>query len=151
MPQASGWAAWHLEVARLLWVCPQTPADALWATDQLLKSGTCAAVLCWLPQVHANALRRLHAAAQGSNVLFVALRPWLAVQQPSPAPLRLQLQPHPQGLQVHIVKRRGPARDTPLQVSLYGPATSTFSVSHAFMDSHTSLPAEPRRAAAYAG
>src|SRR5690606_2409764 len=48
MPHISGWAAWHLDVARLLWVCPQTPADALWATDQLLKSASCAAVLCWL-------------------------------------------------------------------------------------------------------
>ncbi len=164
-PQISGWASWHLDVNQLLWVRPQTPTDALWATDQLLKSGACAAVLSWLPRVQPNALRRLHAAAQGRDVLFVAFRGWAAAQVPSPAPLRLGLQPVAEGLHVYFLKRRGPARDEPLHVPVHRitprpvvqpdalpqqPALFPVSASYA-LDSRTSSSSEPRRVATFLG
>lgn len=119
IPHVSGWASWYLNPGRLLWVRPQTLADALWATDQLLKSDGCAAVLSWLPRARSQALRRLHLAAQGHDVLFVVLREPDAAQSPSPAPLRLGLQPVAEGVHVYFIKRRGPARDEPLHVPIH--------------------------------
>lgn len=148
MPNAASWKTWQLDPAQLLWLQPPTVADALWAADQVLKTGSCAALLCWFPQIRDDALRRLHGAAQATDTLFVAVRPLAAAQQPSPAPLRLALQPAPGGLLLRFIKRRGPPRDAPLYVGLY-PASSISSTrfSHAPVDRHSSSPAKPERTA----
>jgi protein ImuA len=109
VPHLAAWSSWGLDPAQLLWVNPGRPADALWAAEQILKNGSCAALLCWLPHVRPESLRRLHLAAQGSDILFFCLRPARDARNASPAPLRLALQPASGGLAVTIVKRRGPA------------------------------------------
>jgi protein ImuA len=109
VPQAAAWTNWGMDPAQLLWVNPGRPADTLWAAEQILKNGSCAALLCWLPHVRPESLRRLHLAAQGSDILFFCLRPARDARHASPAPLRLALQPASGGLAVNIVKRRGPA------------------------------------------
>ncbi|MCD0506150.1 translesion DNA synthesis-associated protein ImuA [Bordetella petrii] len=116
VPHLACWQAWRLDPRQLLWVAPQRPTDALWAAEQILKHGSCGALLCWLPRVRAEALRRLHLAAQDSGTLCFALRPATAAQQASPSPLRLALAPAPGGLSVHILKRRGPACAEPLNI-----------------------------------
>ena len=125
-PYAPALHALGLALGRLLIVTPGSLADAAWAAEQGLRSGACAAVLWWQGQERApaaalaNALRRLHLAAQeeGGCPLF-ALRPAAARAQSSPAPLRLALEPAAQGqLAVSAFKRRGPAMAAPLLLTL---------------------------------
>ena len=85
-PNIVTWMSWRLDPRQLLWVCPEKPADALWAAEQILRNGSCGALLCWLPQVRPESLRRLHLAAQASDLLFVALRPSAAAAHATPAP-----------------------------------------------------------------
>ena len=47
----------------------KTPRDALWATEQCLRSGACNAVLCWPQQADDRALRRLQVAAETGQAL----------------------------------------------------------------------------------
>ena len=79
-------------------VIVRNPDQALWATEQALKSGLCGAVLLWHPcdRVRPQAMRRLQLAAEsGRAPLFVYYRPG---QQPPPslAGLRLAIQPGPE-------------------------------------------------------
>jgi protein ImuA len=117
---ALGWP-----LARLVFVTPGPLADAAWAAEQGLRSGACAAVLWWQQEERApaaalaNALRRLHLAAQEGHCPLFALRPATARAQSSPAPLRLALEPVAQRqLAVTVFKRRGPAMAAPLLLSL---------------------------------
>ncbi len=95
-------------------------ADLLWALEQSLKSGHVGAVLAWLPlNLRADALRRLQLAAQSHDGPVFLFRDALARSQPSPAPLRLLLQPAGiDVLSVRLLKRRGPALAQPLRLAL---------------------------------
>ena len=95
-------------------------ADLLWALAQALKSGHVGAILAWLPlNLRADTLRRLQIAAQAHDGPVFIFRDALARSQPSPAPLRLLLQPAGvDGLRVRLIKRRGPALDQPLFLCL---------------------------------
>ncbi len=95
-------------------------ADLLWALEQSLKSGHVGAVLAWLPlNLRADALRRLQLAAQSHDGPVFIFRDALARSQPSPAPLRLLLQPAGiDVLSVRLLKRRGPALAQPLRLAL---------------------------------
>src|SRR5690606_14353303 len=147
VPHLACWQGWRLDPRQLLWVAPERPADALWAAEQILKHGTCGALMCWLPRARPEALRRLHLAAQGHDTLCFILRPATAAQQASPAPLRLALAPAPGRLTVHIRKRRGAACAEPLH-SVLGPASTPASAPprHAPLDRRLpALPAAGRR------
>jgi protein ImuA len=100
--------------ASALWLRADCTADALWAAEQVLRSGSCGALLFWQSQIRPDSLRRLHLAAQASETLFFMMRPIVAAQDPSPAPLRLGLRPKAGGLEIEFVKRQGPRRDEPL-------------------------------------
>lgn len=124
-PYAPALRALRLPLERLLFVTPETLADAAWAAEQGLRSGACAAVLWWQGPARspaaalATALRRLHLAAQEAGCPLLALRPAAARTQSSPAPLRLLLEPAAQGqLAVTAFKRRGPAMAAPLWLTL---------------------------------
>ena len=93
----------------LVWVRPQSAAQALWATEQALHCRQTAAVLAWLPQAKAQALRRLQVhALQGDAPVFV-FRHTGAQGESSPAPLRLGLEPgQAWSLRVRLIKRPGP-------------------------------------------
>ncbi len=119
---APGWAQLGVPVEQLLLVRPRPPvrgparerlphADVLWALEQALKSGHVGAVLAWLPaRLKADVLRRLQLAAQTHDGPAFLLRERSAQARPSPAPLRLVLQPAGvDALSVHVLKRRGPA------------------------------------------
>ncbi|NYT85940.1 translesion DNA synthesis-associated protein ImuA [Pollutimonas harenae] len=111
------WRNWQLQQHRLLWIQPRTCLDTLWATEQTLRHNACAAVICWAGHVRFSALRRLHLAAQQTGTLLFLLRPQEASQQASAAPLRLRLQAKPYGLEVLIIKRRGPCSTEPLLIT----------------------------------
>lgn len=141
LPQIAAWTAWGLPADRLLWIRTARSTDALWSAEQVLRNGSCGALLFWQQQVRAESLRRLHLAAQGTEILFWMLRPLACAQDASPSPLRLGLHPAVGGIDIGIVKRRGPQRDVPLFLRLddtpAGPAfpsTSTTSPTHAHMD-----------------
>ncbi|TCS39280.1 protein ImuA [Paucimonas lemoignei] len=121
-PQTAAWSGWGLAAERLLWVKTERTADALWSVEQILRNGSCGAVLFWQTHSRPEALRRLHLAAQAGDAMFWLLRPLPNAQDASPSPLRLALQPARGGIAVHVIKRRGPARDTPLFVPLTMPA-----------------------------
>jgi protein ImuA len=118
LPQAAAWSGWGLPADRFLWLKTARTADALWSAEQILRNGSCGALLFWQPQVRTEALRRLHLAAQGSTTVFWMLRPLSAAEHASPAPLRLALRPALAGVTVDIVKRRGPLAERPLYLAL---------------------------------
>ena len=95
-------------------------ADVLWALEQALKSGHVGAILAWLPlQLGADTLRRLQIAAQAHDGPVFIFRDALAASRPSPAPLRLLLQPAGvDGLSLRLLKRRGPPLAQPLRLVL---------------------------------
>lgn len=145
LPQVAAWAAWGLPAKQLLWIKTKRSKDALWAAEQVLRNGSCGALLLWQSQIRTESLRRLHLAAQGAQTLFWMLRPIADAQNPSPATLRLALRPAGGGIDIGIIKRRGPQRDDMLFVPLDGlPASSStsFPLSHAHLDRYPSaLPA----------
>ncbi|MBN3763137.1 translesion DNA synthesis-associated protein ImuA [Burkholderia sp. Ac-20365] len=107
-----------LSLDRLLQVKTPKTADAFWSAEQILRAGTCGALILWAQHAQASSLRRLHLAAQSSETLFIMVRPLASAQDSSPAVLRLALRPSADGLMVDIVKRRGPTRAEPLSISL---------------------------------
>jgi len=105
-----------LPPGRLGLVRADTAMAALWAAEQALRCRDVLAVMAWLPQAQPAALRRLQLAAAQQQQLLWVFRPASAAPQASPALLRLQVQGMPMpagtpvfpGMQVHILKRRGP-------------------------------------------
>ena len=114
LPQLSAWRARGLPPERLLWIRTLRLSDVLWSAEQVLRNGSCGALLLWQGAMRAEALRRLHMAAQASDMLCWVLRPLAMADAPSPAPLRLALRPHPEGLRIDVLKRRGPQSVAPL-------------------------------------
>ncbi|NHZ60728.1 translesion DNA synthesis-associated protein ImuA [Massilia genomosp. 1] len=140
-PQALALAALGLSPSQLIWVRSARNADALWAAEQVLRSGSCGALLFWASHARPESLRRLHLAAQGGEALFFLLRPLAAAQDASPAPLRLSLRPALGGLDIGFVKRRGPQRDAPL----FLPLTPCLLQRHATLDRPLFAPPGARR------
>jgi protein ImuA len=117
-PQVHALANWGLPPERLLWIRGERTADVLWAAEQLLRAGTCGAVLLWQQHVRHDALRRLHLASQSGEALFCLVRPMACARDASPAPLRIAVAPVAGGVEVTFIKRRGPQQDKPLFVAL---------------------------------
>lgn len=113
---------------------PKT-ADALWSAEQILRAGSCGALIFWAQYAQASSLRRLHLAAQSSETLFIMERPLASAQDASPELLRLALRPSAEGLTLDIVKRRGPARAEPLSIP-FNPAPFCFPGTCVFPDVH---------------
>jgi protein ImuA len=135
-------ANWGVDASRLIMLRAPKLADALWATEQALRAGSCGAVLLWQSHVRSDALRRLHLAAQTGEALFFLFRPLAAARETSPAPLRLSLIAAKDGISITFVKRRGPQRDEPLFVPL-SPSPVLLS-RHATLDRRTSAAPRPR-------
>jgi len=96
---------------------PQMP-DALWTAEQGLLSGSVGIVMLWLSGLQPLdvSLRRLLQAANNSNALCVLVRPVIAANRASPAPLRIvlkaaahtgQMQSVHGALELNLIKRRG--------------------------------------------
>ncbi|MGD2074234.1 MAG: translesion DNA synthesis-associated protein ImuA [Gammaproteobacteria bacterium] len=108
VPYAPALVGAGIDLSRVLLVHPRAQQDGLWAVEQSLRSGTCSAVLAWPTLDDTRALRRLQLAAEAGDALGFLFRPRRLVQHPSPAALRIQLEPEPDnGLSVSIRKRRG--------------------------------------------
>lgn len=101
-----------LDDHHFVWVRADTPAERLWATEQLVKSNACGALLSWLPQARPEQLRRLQVCAAGCEGPVIVFRPEAAQHEASPAPLRLlATYGLDWELQVHLLKRKGARHD----------------------------------------
>lgn len=102
---------WGIDLARMLIVRSKPGSETLWAAEQALASGTCAAVLLW-PQpfdrvIDHTTSRRLQLAAARGRCQGFLFRSSRALLQPSAAALRLRLEPGTHGTDVGILKSRG--------------------------------------------
>lgn len=121
LPYAPALAAAGVPLERLLLVHAESPAHARWACRQALASRSCEVVLLWLAEADMAALRRLQLAAEDSATPLILLRPAQVASQASPAVLRLALRADQGGLQVRVLKRRGPLLAAPLHLPLPWP------------------------------
>src|SRR5580692_4680826 len=106
-PYAPALAQQGIELSRLLIVRPDTATEALWAAEQALGSGVCAAVLLWLKGTDERWLRRLKLAAEAGGALGVLFRPDRHRFESSPAALRLLLTPGDEYPRLDIIKVQG--------------------------------------------
>lgn len=111
-PCVAGWESVGVVMRHVDVVHTSDSHDALWAIEQGLRSGSCAAVLGWPRSVDDRALRRLQVAAGTGQALGFVFREQRYLRQASPASLRLELEAMPTP-RVHVRKCRGgqpPAR-----------------------------------------
>jgi hypothetical protein len=106
-PYAPALAQQGIELARLLIVRPTTASEALWAAEQALSSGVCAAVLLWLKGTDDRWLRRLKLAAEAGGALGVLFRPERHRFESSPASLRLLMTQGDEATRVDLIKVQG--------------------------------------------
>lgn len=85
---------------------PASTSHALWAMEQSLKCGACAAVLSWLPALTMPSLRRLKLAASSGHTYALLYRPTASAAEPSPAQVRLILSARRSGLHIRVLKAR---------------------------------------------
>ncbi|MCG8670327.1 MAG: translesion DNA synthesis-associated protein ImuA [Pseudomonadales bacterium] len=110
LPYAPGLINAGVNIEQVLIIKPQSEKQALWAMEECLQSGSCSAVLGWPKNPLPQQLKRLHIAAQKGDSLCVLMRHEQCAQQPSPAPLRIELGSPlsmQQQLSLRILKRRG--------------------------------------------
>lgn len=116
-PHLPGLLHLGLDERRLVWIQAGAPSERLWCAEQLIKSNAAGAVMAWIPQAAPEQLRRLQVLAQAFEGPVFLFRPLTARHEPSPAPLRLQVEIDVDwALQVRILKRKGPAHETPLRL-----------------------------------
>jgi hypothetical protein len=106
-PYAPALAQQGIELERLLVVQPASATEALWAAEQALSSGVCAAVLLWLKGTDDRWLRRLKLAAEAGGALGVLFRPERHRFESSPATLRLALTSGEHELRLDLLKVQG--------------------------------------------
>jgi hypothetical protein len=106
-PFAPALAQHGIDLDRLLVVRPVSATEALWAAEQALSSGVCAAVLLWLKGTDDRWLRRLKLAAEAGGTLGVLFRPERHRFESSPAALRLLLTRGDECPRLDIIKVQG--------------------------------------------
>ena len=122
LPYAPAWQAAGVDLSQLR-IVEASPRDALWAFEQCLRSGACAAVLGWPQQADARALRRLQVAADSGQCLGFVLRDRRHAANPSPAALRLEAQPGATGTAWQVRKcRGGPVPSAPFVPDSHAPS-----------------------------
>jgi len=118
VPYAPALVQHGLPLQQLLWIRTEGPQAALWATEQALRCPAVGAVLAWSGHIVDRSLRRLQLAAESGQTLGILHRPAAAAREPSPAALRLQLQPLDEELEVEVKKSRGGRAGPRLRVPL---------------------------------
>ena len=117
-PYAPALAQQGIDLTRLLVVRPASATEALWAAEQALSSGICAAVLLWLKGTDDRWLRRLKLAAEAGGALGVLFRPERHRFESSPASLRVLMTQGEHEVRLDLLKVQG---GRPGPVDLGGP------------------------------
>ncbi|MCP5019546.1 MAG: translesion DNA synthesis-associated protein ImuA [Ketobacter sp.] len=107
LPYAPALRQQGIQLENTLIIHSKQDKDMLWAMEQCLASGACSAVQGWPHNPTPQQIRRLQLAAQKGHSLCLLMRPQAHMQQPSPAPLRLELGALQHNIQVRVVKCRG--------------------------------------------
>ena len=118
-----------LALERLLVVHSNNAGDSMWACEQALNGSHGGIVLAWPDRISFARLRRLQLAAETNAKAIFLFRPVRAVEESSPAALRLHLQaggiqeqavdadsPTPR-IRVEVLKCRGPRPSEPVWIS----------------------------------
>jgi protein ImuA len=111
LPFAPALAAAGIALRSVALVRTPRRREVLWAAEQLLRARACHALLLWCRDVRYAELRRLAVAAADASHALVA-----------PAALRLALAPTASGLEVRILKCRGPRSEGSLRLPVNRPA-----------------------------
>jgi hypothetical protein len=127
LPYAPALAAAGVDLGRVLLVRPPDGGEALWAVEQALRSGVCGAVLAWPDGavVDGRLLRRLQLAAGVGRAWGVLFRSPERAREPSPAALRLLVEPSRAGMTARILKCRGRGPSTPLRLGALAGGSGT--------------------------
>ncbi|MFV8835313.1 translesion DNA synthesis-associated protein ImuA [Aquisalimonas sp.] len=124
IPYAPALAAQGVDLSRILLIHPRAGGDTLWALEQAMRSGSCAAVLAWPRQAEYQQLRRLQLAAEAGRCWGLLFRPERAVSERSPAALRLTMQGRGEDdTRVDLLKVRGAQPRSGLMLDLNNPRT----------------------------
>jgi cell division inhibitor SulA/protein ImuA len=107
VPYAPALTEAGIQLSRMLVVHAKQGLDVMWAAEQSLRCGTCAAVLLWQDKTDPQALRRLQLAAEEGDSWGIVFRSVRARSQHSPAAVRLQLATDHNGRTLHLLKSRG--------------------------------------------
>ncbi|WP_110669741.1 translesion DNA synthesis-associated protein ImuA [Salinicola halophilus] len=103
VPYPAAWRRAGVALSHCYWL-DVGGREALWAAEQCLRAGCCAAVVAWLPQADAAVMRRLQVAAASGETPGFVHRPLARADEASPASLRLRLYPD---TELDILKCRG--------------------------------------------
>lgn len=114
IPYPAAWLEAGVDLRQLV-ILDAQQRDALWATEQCLRSGSCGAVVCWPMDADDRTLRRLQVAAETGQTLAFAYRSLQEACNPSPAALRLAIE-GPQKLRIFKC-RGGVAPDVSISLS----------------------------------
>lgn len=95
-----------VDLRRLLWIATRDRTEALWATEQMLRSGLYGAVAVWVPPLEAPIERRLQLAAETGRSIGIASHCG-GYGAHSIAAVRLQLRPAAAGLRIEVERCRG--------------------------------------------
>ncbi|MGA8049494.1 MAG: translesion DNA synthesis-associated protein ImuA [Burkholderiales bacterium] len=121
LPYAPALAAAGIDLAQLSVVRAPGRRDALWAAEQVLRAGSCDALIAWFRDIRYPELRRLAVAAETSRVFCALFRRPEVAPEPSPACLRIALEPVHGGITVRLLKRRGALAAAPVFLPLKRP------------------------------
>ena len=117
-PHAGGLAQIGLSADEVVWIDASSPADRLWATEQIVKSDPSGAVLSWVAQARPEQIRRLQIHAQSCDAPVFLFRPVATLSEASPAPLRVTAALATGWyLEVRIPKRRGASVPDPVYLA----------------------------------
>jgi hypothetical protein len=105
-PYAPALAAAGVDL-RFLHEIQAAPSEAAWSMEQCLRSGCCAAVVGWLPDVDYRSLRRLQLAAESGDACAMVYRNAAHAAHNSPAALRLKISSGRDATYVDVLKSRG--------------------------------------------
>jgi hypothetical protein len=94
VPCGMGWRQQGLALGQVHFV-RASESEVLWAAEQCLRSGSCAAVLVWPRHADDRAMRRLQVAAADGRALGFVFRDRRHLANASSAPLRVELTAYP--------------------------------------------------------
>lgn len=102
--------AWQAAGVALDWlaIVAAPSGEMAWTMEQCLRSGSCAAVLGWLPRADDRSLRRLQIAAAAGRALGFVFRDRAALGNPSPSALRIEIEATPPRLCVRKCRGGNP-------------------------------------------
>lgn len=119
LPYAPALAGSNIDLSKIVLVRTHSSNEGMWAMEQALRSGSCTAVLGFMPHCNERGLRRMQAAAEAGKCLAVCFAHSHHASRASPAALRVKLAPQRQGTLVQIIKRRGGGWAPTLNLSLH--------------------------------